>query len=97
MIKELSEIDSYFKEMDVKFPNRHKEIHKSCCKNCPSKQTRLKGIEDVESKEMKDSYNKAGLIQECLFVCAWRNNKLCKGICDYFDITQEDINKQLSH
>jgi len=74
-----------FKSQDEKFPNRHKEIHKGCCKNCPSNFDKINGIIDPECEEIKE-LPKDVIAKEFLFVCAWRNNKLCKGICDFYEI-----------
>lgn len=80
-------------EEDRKYPNRHRVIHKECCKRCPSDYARRHGIEDGESKDLKDGMTKEQLAKEVVFVCAWRTSKLCKGICDYFEIDQEYLNK----
>lgn len=88
-MKKLSEsIDKYFEELNKKFPDRRKVIHKKCCKYCPSNTN----ISDPETEEYK-KLPKDVLIKEYVFVCAWRQNKLCKGICNQFDIDQEAINK----
>lgn len=79
-------------EQEKKFPNRHKEIHKGCCKNCPSNNNLKQGITDFESEEIK-TYPKDLIIKEFLFVCAWRPNKLCKGLCDYHEIDEKLIGK----
>lgn len=75
----------YIKEMEEKFPDRHKFIHKQCCELCPS----AKGF-DEETKEIA-TYRKDLIVTEFLFVCAWRPNKLCKGICDNMKIDQQYI------
>lgn len=80
------------KEYDDKFPDRHCTIHKTCCKQCPSERNREEGIEDPESKDIRDSFSKEFIAHEFLFVCAWRPNKLCKGNCDYMGIDQDFIN-----
>lgn len=67
---------------------RHKVIHKSCCKRCPSQN----GDTDPESEDIKQ-YPKELIAKEFLFVCAWRRNKLCKGLCDNMGIDQEFLNK----
>ena len=82
------------KDHDIKYPNRHKEIHKACCKECPSNNNVKQGIIDPESAEIK-TYPKELIIKEFLFVCAWRPNKLCKGLCDYYNINQKLINETL--
>lgn len=85
-------IDTYFSDLDRKYPDRHKQIHKGCCKNCPSDIDNKKGIEDPESRDIKENYSKEQIAREMLFVCAWRNSKLCKGLCDYMGIDQEFLN-----
>jgi len=77
-------IEEYFEDLDRRYPDRHKQIHKTCCKQCPS----TKG-EDEESVDIKASVPKEHIAREYLFVCAWRESKLCKGYCDYNDIDQE--------
>lgn len=93
MIDEKITGTDWLKEQDLKFPNRHKEIHKRCCKHCPSNNDRKKGIKDLETEELK-GLPKELIAKEYLFVCAWRTNKLCKGICDEFEIDEQFI-KQL--
>lgn len=83
-------IGDYLKEQDLKFPNRHKEIHKDCCKNCPSNIGMQNGNTDPESAEIK-TYPKERIVEEYLFVCGWRPNKLCKGLCDYMEIDERFI------
>lgn len=79
--------EDYFSEMDRKYPNRHKVIHKTCCKNCPSARGH-----DEETQDMKDNCSKEYIAKETAFVCAWRTSKLCKGYCDLMDINQEYLN-----
>ncbi len=81
------------KEQDCKYPNRRKEIHKGCCKHCPSNNNAKEGIIDPESEDIKSSFPKETIAKEILFVCAWRPNKLCKGICDYYGIDEQYIAK----
>jgi hypothetical protein len=83
------------KEIDYEkqYPNRHKEIHSECCKNCPSDISTKKGVEDIEAKDIKENYSKEFIAKELLFVCAWRRNKLCKGLCDYMNINQKMLDE----
>lgn len=74
-------------ELDKRYPLRHVTIHKHPCKHCPS----MRGS-DPEADEIK-TYPKEIIVNEFLFVCAWRQSKLCKGNCDAMGITQEDINR----
>lgn len=78
--------------MDRLYPDRRRVIHKVPCKNCPSAIGMNRGEEDPESKEIKEGFSKGMIVNEVLFVCAWRPSKLCKGLCDYMEVTQEDIN-----
>lgn len=80
----------FMKKQDQKYPNRHKEIHKGCCKYCPSNNNAKAGIIDPECEDIK-TLPKEVIAKEYLFVCAWRPNKLCKGICDYLEIDEEFI------
>lgn len=66
------------------------EIHKACCKRCPTNQNKVNGTVDPESTEIK-TYPKDLIVKEFLFVCAWRPDKLCKGLCDYFEIDEKFI------
>ena len=84
-----------FEENERKFPNRHKVIHKGCCKNCPTEKNQKGGVIDSESEDIK-TYPKEVISNEFLFVCAWRPNKLCKGICDFYDINQEYLDEKVS-
>jgi len=77
----------WLKEQDRLYPNRHNEIHKSCCKHCPS----TKGS-DPETDEIKN-YPKDLILKEFAFVCAWRPNKLCKGFCDVCGIDQKFVSE----
>lgn len=74
-------------KMDKQFPNRHKEIHKGFCKNCPSNHNKKNGTIDEESEQIK-TFPKELIAKEYLFVCAWRPNKLCKGNCDDMGIDE---------
>ncbi len=84
-------VGDYLEKIDKKFPNRHKEIHKGCCKKCPSNLDRIDGTIDPESEQIK-TFSKELIAKEFLFVCAWRPNKLCKGNCDYMEIDQDYLN-----
>lgn len=71
---------------------KYREIHKMACKKCPTKNGLKIGQIDAETQEIK-TYPKEIIVQEYLFPCAWRPNKLCKGLCDYFEITETHINE----
>jgi hypothetical protein len=76
-------IDEWFAEQERLYPNAHKEIHKGCCKKCPS----AMGT-DPETEDIK-TYPKELIAKKFAFVCAWRNSKLCKGFCDNMGIDQQ--------
>lgn len=80
-------VSDYLDQADKQFPNRHNEIHKVCCKKCPSNHNKKNGNVDEESEQIK-TFPKELIAKEYLFVCAWRPNKLCKAICDYYDIDE---------
>jgi len=90
MENRLKEFKDSQEQLDVLYPNRHIEIHKSPCKHCPSHINKINGAIDPESSEIK-TYSKEIIVKEFLFVCAWRNSKLCKGLCDYMEIDEEFI------
>jgi hypothetical protein len=85
------DLDNRFAELDRKYPNRHKQIHKECCKQCPSAMG-----DDPETRDIKETCSKDFIVSEYLFVCAWRNSKLCKGNCDYNEIDQEYLDNYYS-
>lgn len=68
--------------------NSRKQIHKHCCKNCPTENVYKKGGKDLEVEDLRE-LPKEILAKEFVFVCYCRNSKLCKGICDQYGITQE--------
>lgn len=86
-----TEIESFLQkeqELDVLFPNRNTQIHKSCCNKCPSSKGHDPMTRDIKKENSKDK-----IVKEYLFVCAWRRSKLCKGICDLFEINQKFIDE----
>lgn len=87
----LFSIADAIEEADKKYPNRHKEIHKVCCKQCPTDYNKRNGFKDLETEDFKQ-LPKEIIAKEFLFVCAWRNSKLCKGICDEFNVDEDFIN-----
>lgn len=80
--------NDFFADLDRKYPDRHKKIHKAPCKNCPSMSPHV-DEETEDFKKCSDEY----LISEVLFVCYLRNSKLCKGLCDNLSINQDKIYK----
>lgn len=84
MKKIIADPNEYFAELDRKYPNRHKEIHKVSCKECPSENW----PDDPESADIK-LLPKDLIAKEFLFVCFKRNSRLCKGNCNYMGIDQE--------
>ncbi len=83
----------YIDEQNRKYPNRHKEIHKGVCKHCPTHLDKLAGRTDPESEEIL-TLPREVILKEFAFVCAWRPNKLCKGLCDAAGIDEEFIKNQ---
>lgn len=66
------------------------EIHASPCAHCPSAWLARDSREDEESKDIKKSCSRAERVASA-FPCAWRPGKLCKGYCDYLDVTEADL------
>jgi hypothetical protein len=81
-------LDSH-REVELKYPNRYKEIHKVPCKNCPSVINKLTGTVDPENEEVKLFTRQEQI--KTVFPCGWRPSKLCKGYCDDFSIKEEDL------
>lgn len=63
-----------------------KRIHANHCAHCPSA---LSGP-DPECEDIKNTYPREEQL-ETVFRCAWRPEKLCKGYCDYLQITESDL------
>lgn len=82
----------YLDELDKKYPDRHKFIHQECCKNCPSNNDLKASVFDPETEDFKKC-SKEFLAKEVIFVCAWRPSKLCKGICNIYNIDQDFLDK----
>lgn len=80
---------SRHREVELKYPNRYKEIHKTPCKNCPSVINKENGIIDPENEEVKLFPREEQI--KTVFPCGWRSSKLCKGYCDEFNITEKDL------
>ncbi len=83
----LEKVHKRIAELDRRYPNRYRTIHKTACKNCPS----VKGT-DPENEDFK-LLPKQVVAEKFLFVCGWRNSRLCKGLCDSHGIDQEFLNK----
>jgi len=77
------------KEVELKYPNRYKEIHKVSCKNCPSVFNKKNNIIDPENEDMKVCPREEQI--KSVFPCGWRGSKLCKGYCDDFNINENDL------
>ncbi len=58
-------------------------IHSNYCKYCPS----AFGPDDDESKMIASLPE--GEKQKMVFRCAWRPNKLCKGVCEELDYNED--------
>ena len=76
---------------EVNIPSRPRTIWKRPCKHCPSAHF----PPDPESLQMTQFY-KAGEITvwEAIFPCAWRPQKMCKGVCDVMGITEKHLHKE---
>ncbi len=67
------------------------EIHSQTCKYCPSAHY----PSDPESEDMIRFYREGSLTwDELTFPCAWRPEKLCKGICDQAAKATQSIAKE---
>lgn len=77
------------KEIELKYPNRYKEIHKVPCKNCPSIYNKKNNITDLETQDIKRCSREIQV--KSVFPCGWRGSKLCKGYCDEFNIKEENL------
>ncbi|MDB4330461.1 receptor activity-modifying protein [bacterium] len=63
------------------------EIHKGYCPRCPSNKE-VFPESDPEAEEIA-SYPD-GIKQLYVFPCAWRSNKLCKGVCEELCYTEKE-------
>ena len=70
----------------VPLPPPPTEIHESPCAPCPSTKDLS---EDWESQEIREAPRDVRIAHA--FRCAWRPGKLCKGYCDFNELTQEDF------
>lgn len=77
------------KQVELKYPNRYKEIHKVACKNCPSVFNKINNIIDLENEDMKNLSIEEQI--KNVFPCGWRSSKLCKGYCDEFNINEKNL------
>lgn len=66
-------------------PHHQMEIHKGCCKRCPSKFNSVNGIKDPEVEDMKKAPPDK-IVEYGVFPCFCREDKLCKGICDEMNV-----------
>lgn len=71
------------RDLDLKYPNRRRTIHKVNCVGCPSSFGMDEEAEDISK------YPKELIAREYLFVCYKRESKLCKGLCDNMGIDEE--------
>jgi hypothetical protein len=76
-------------ELELIYPNRHKEIHKVACKHCPTVFNKKYNITDPEHEEVKLLSREVQI--KTVFICGWRSSKLCKGYCDEFNINEKDL------
>lgn len=70
----------------VEIRPRPRAIHTSPCVNCPSAHF----PPDPECVDIKEHCDRATQL-DSVFTCAWREGKLCKGYCDYLNITEADL------
>ena len=61
------------------------EVHKNYCAKCPSNRN-VFPEPDPESKDIASLPD--GEKQMHVFPCAWRPNKLCKGVCEELDYNE---------
>ena len=63
------------------------EVHREYCNHCPSRGYKVGSGEDPET----DWYagHPDGVRQQFVFPCAWRREKLCKGICEVMSYEEE--------
>jgi hypothetical protein len=64
-------------------------IHANPCAQCPSVAYVRDKFEDPSMEEARD-WPRAEQV-ESAFPCAWRTQKLCKGYCDYLNVTETDL------
>lgn len=77
------------KEIELKYPNRYKEIHKVPCRNCPTVFNKVNNILDPENEDIKTFPREEQI--KSVFLCGWRSSKLCKGYCDEFNIKKDNL------
>ena len=70
----------------IEQPFAHMPIHDEPCPKCPTAHY----PPDPESADI-EAWVKAGKqpAGAWVFPCAWRREKLCKGICDYLGFTEK--------
>lgn len=66
---------------------RPDEMWDEPCPNCPSAHF----PHDHESEDMEKMFFSGEIGMEYLFPCAWRPTKLCKGLCDNWKVTPEQL------
>lgn len=70
------------------YPNRYKEIHKVCCEECPSGEGMVNDPE-VEDQLKLPKEERAKRV----FLCGWRQSKLCKGFCNAMGVDEDYLNR----
>lgn len=65
---------------------RPNTIHAAPCKRCPS----AHHPPDPEALAYQSAPRELQL-SEGIFACAWRPNKLCKGVCDSLNVKEADL------
>jgi hypothetical protein len=71
--------------LDLREFKRVREIHTHACKHCPSAHY----PPDEESLDYKGAPRQIQL--EAVFRCAWRPDKACKGLCDFLEVSEQDL------
>lgn len=66
------------------------KIHIESCENCPS----ANHGPDPFSIDIKEHYSRKAQIDSA-FPCAWRDEKLCKGYCDFLDLNEVDFEERM--
>lgn len=65
------------RDLPLPKPKRVTSVHKEYCDHCPSHPRFPLDPESEDIAKLPD-----GIRQQHVFVCAWRTDKLCKGVCE---------------
>lgn len=55
------------------------------CKHCPSAHF----PPDPESEDIRDHFSRSEQL-DTLFACGWGDGRLCRGYCDFLNVTDEE-------